>query len=233
MNINFLSEETMMKSISSLIYLISIIVVGTANVFSTSHAATISYQGTIIPPFSSGIGLGSTPSYSWEGERGSSGFWSTVTGTVGARGWIEERAEEMDFWSFVVGPGGVSLDIWAARGDEHLDTVFSIYSGITTADESKFKNTRDFGGITFSRFADDEIPNAGPYGDPDIHNMAFDEGIYTIAIGGYYSNAEGPFSYELSIGASNFELNPVPIPGAFLFFITALLGFVSVRRCQQ
>ena len=70
--------------------------------------------------------------------------------------------------------------------------------------------------------------------------MAFEEGIYTIAIGGYASDGEGPFSYELSIGTPgsaptsvDFSPNPVPIPGAFLFFATGLLGFVSVRKCKQ
>lgn len=229
-----------MKNFTNLIYII--IVAGTATIFSTAHAATISYQGTITPPFSSGIGSGSTGGQSWVDENGDTDFWSTVTGLVGGDGWIEEIAEETDFWSFSVGPGGVSLDIWAFRDDEStgLDPALSIYSGITTADESEFLITSDFGGITFSEFADDEIPSeVGPFGDPAIYNMAFDEGIYTIAIGGYASDSEGPFSYELSIGTpgsapvpAGFEPSPVPIPGAFWFFATGLLGFVSARKSK-
>jgi len=223
-----------MKNITNLIY--AIIVFGAA---STSYAATISYQGTISPPFSSGIGSGSTGGQSWVDGDGATDFWSTVTGSVGGDSWIEGIAEETDFWSFAVGPGGTSLDIWALRDDESsgLDTVFSIYSGITTADESEFSSFDDsgevinFGGIAFSEFADDQIPNnEGPFGDPAIYNMAFDEGIYTIAIGGFASDGEGPFSYELSIGTPGTA--PVPIPGAFLFFATGLLGFVSVRKCK-
>jgi hypothetical protein len=91
--------------------------------------------------------------------------------------------------------------------------------------------------------------------------MAFDEGIYTIAIGGFLSDGEEPFSYDLSIGTPgtapappDFELDiasssarraleptkpplpqpaVVPIPGAFLFFATGLLGFVSARKFKQ
>ena len=146
-----------MKKITNIIYAITVFVVGTASVFSTSHAATISYQGTITPPFSSGIGLGSTGGQSWVNEDGATDFRSTVAGSVGARGWTDEIAEETDFWSFVVGSEGASLDIWALRGDENLDTALSIYSGITTADESTFKNSSDFGGMIFSTSADDEI----------------------------------------------------------------------------
>ncbi len=213
-----------MKKITNLIY--AIIVAGITTVFSISYAATISYQGTITPPFSSGIGSGSTGGQSWVDGNGTT-----------------------DFWSFAVGSGGASLDIWALRDNESagLDPVFSIYSGITTADESEFItfddgfDVTDFGGITFSEFADDEIPHdEGPFGDPALYNMAFEEGIYTIAIGGYASDGEGPFSYELSIGTPgsaptsvDFSPNPVPIPGAFLFFATGLLGFVSVRKCKQ
>ena len=76
-------------------------------------------------------------------------------------------------------------------------------------------------------------PVAGPFGDPAVYNMAFDEGIYTIAIGGFASDGEGPFSYELSIGTSGSAPSAVPIPGAFLFFATGLFGFVSVRRSKQ
>lgn len=198
----------------------------------SSHAATISYQGTIIPSFNSGIGSGSTGGQSWVDEDGTTDdFWSTVTGSVGDL----LRAEDTDFWFFSVGPEGTSLDIWALRGDESLDTIFSIYSGITTAEMSKFQAFSDFGGIIFSKFADDEIPNAGPFGDPAIYNMAFDEGIYTIAIGRLSGGPSSP--YELSIGTpgsapnfANLVPGPVPLPGAFLFFATGLLGFVSVWK---
>jgi hypothetical protein len=250
----------MMKSITSIIYSIIAILVVTVSVFSTSHAVTISYQGTITPSFSSGIGSGSTGGQAWIDEIGASDSWSTVTGSVGDRGWVDSIAEKTDFWSFAVGPGGTSLDIWALRGDDDLDPALSIYSGITTADESTFQNGSNFGGITFSKAADDEIPNDGTFGDPAVYNMAFDEGLYTIAIGGYASDSEGPFSYDLSIGtpgtapappdfaldiasSSARALEPtkpplpqpavVPIPGAFLFFATGLFGFVSARKFKQ
>jgi hypothetical protein len=231
----------MMKSIHNMIYVLAVIVVGVAGVSSASQAATISYQGTVIPSFSSGIGSGSTAGQNWVDEPGASGFWSTVTGSVGGSGWIDGNAKETAFWSFSVGPGGTSLDIWALRGDEKLDTAFSVYSGITTADEAKFSVDGfddigvDFGGITFLGFADDELPNQGEFGDPAIYNMAFDEGIYTIAIGGYVSDGEGPFPYELSIGTpgsapNSVSLEPVPLPSTFFLFATGLLGFVSVRK---
>jgi hypothetical protein len=224
-----------MKKIINIIYAISVFVVGTASVFSTSYAATISYQGTIIPPFSSGVGSGSTGGLNWVDGNGATDFWSTVTGSVGARGWIDEQADETDFWSFAVGSEGTSLDIWAQRGDQSsgLDTAFSIYSGITTADESAFVNRSDFGGIIFSSSADDELSNDGPFGDPALYNIAFEEGIYTIAIGGFASNGEGPFSYNLSIGTPGTAPSAVPLPGALLFFATGILGFMGARRGKQ
>ncbi len=182
-----------------------------AGSFSLAGAAPISYEGSIGNPMGS------------------------VFGKVYGHGWSENIASQTDFWSFEVGAGGMRLDIWAQRLDTGLDSVFSLYSGTTEADESEFMNRASFGGMTFLQYADDEITSEGPYGDPALCNIFLDKGTYTLAMGGFASAGKGPFAYELSIGNPGDAPVPdsVPLPAAFWLLGSGLAGLVSFKKLRN
>jgi len=161
---------------------------------------------------------------SYEGEIGVPGM---VSGSVGGYGWTDRDASQVDFWYFNIGPGGLYVDIWAERGDIALDPVFSLYSGTTTADESEFLNVQGFGGMDLIAWADDEIDVPGsPFGDPMIDGLFLDEGVYTIAMGGFFSDGAGPYNYDLFIN----YVTPVPAPAAAWLLGSALLGLAGLAR---
>jgi len=201
-----------MKRVTNSICATALILGGAVGISSSANAVAISYEGAISVPF------------------------GAVSGSVSGTGWANDIAAETDFWTFQVGAGGAALDIWGLRGDEPLDTVFTVYRGTTTADESEFKHLSDFGGMSVVAFADDQIAADGPFGDPALHSTLFPEGAYTIAIGGNLSTGNGPFTYKLSIGIPGSSPGAViapeivPIPAAAWLFGSALIGLVGIRR---
>ena len=101
-----------MKRVINSICATGLIVAGTLGMSSMANAVAISYEGMLSVPF------------------------GAVSGSVSGSGWANDIAAETDFWSFQVGAGGAALDIWALRGNEALDTAFTVYGGgITTAEE--------------------------------------------------------------------------------------------------
>ncbi len=201
-----------MKCETNTVCAIALVLGGTIGNLSTASAASITYEGALSLPF------------------------DAVSGSVSGTGWADDDATGTDFWSFDVGAGGATLDIWALRSEPGLDTVFTVYAGTTTAEESEFMHLKDFGGMTVFKFADDQIMADGPFGDPALYSTLFPEGAYTIAVGGFLSGGDGPFSYKLSIGtpgsAPEQPIGPavIPIPGAVWLFGSALLGLVGLGR---
>ncbi|MCU7917730.1 MAG: VPLPA-CTERM sorting domain-containing protein [Candidatus Thiodiazotropha sp. (ex Epidulcina cf. delphinae)] len=183
----------------------------------SAQAASISYEGM--------IGSGGDP-------RGS------VSGSVGGYGWFEDVASQVDFWRFDVGSSGAKVDIWATRSDQALDPAFSLYSGMTSVDESALDGSADFGGMVFLGWADDEIDvvGDGPFGDPGV-TAFLAEGIYTLIIGGSESDEDGPFGYELHIGDWGTApadlpdvISTVPVPAAIWLFGSGLAGLLLAGR---
>lgn len=146
-----------------------------------------------------------------------------VTGSVPGFGWGDNTGAEVDFWRFD-GTAGQSVTIQANRLDLELDPAFSLYSGTTTANRSQFSSLSDWGGLTFLTYADDEIPVPGsPFtGDPRLTNYLLPAtGAYTIALGGYLSEDEGPYDYRLVL---------VPEPSTWLLLLAGFGGLALVRR---
>jgi len=87
--------------------------------------------------------------------------------------------------------------------------------------------------LQFLAFADDELDAGGPGGDPLLAGFVLPfSGDYTIVIGGFISDGEGPYAYELSLTV---ETAAVPEPGGALLLlggIAALLGVRSGRRSR-
>jgi hypothetical protein len=150
-----------------------------------------------------------------------------VTGFVSGSGWANEVASEVDFWQFF-GTAGQIVDIQATRLDFNLDPAFSMYFGTTSADEAQFINDADWGGLVFLNFADDEISNPGPGGDPLLSSLDLPfTGAYTIAVGGFLSTGEGPFAYQLGFAGA---AATVPAPGTAMLLAGGLAGLIWYRR---
>ena len=165
---------------------------------------------------------------SYEGELP---FFTTVSGQVSGSGLRTGDAAGTDFW-FFRGNAGANLDfILGSRVDPGLDMEFALYKGFTSADQSEFRSPDDggFGGLKLLAIADDEINVAnGPFGDPLLMNFVLPTtGLYTLAVGGSFSDGMGPFGYGLTLAASPV---PIPLPAAVWLFGAGALGVLGVRR---
>lgn len=150
---------------------------------------------------------------------------TTVSGSVSGFGWDTETATEVDFWRFT-GLAGERATIQALRGNPALDPVFTLYFGTTTSDTSLFVNDADWGGLVFLTIADDEIPNAGTGGDPLLSQFRLPfSGAYTIAIGGFSSEAAGPYAYQMSLTVA-----PIPEPATIWLLAIGLMGLGILNR---
>jgi len=155
-----------------------------------------------------------------------------ATGTTTGRSWTDEIGSEVGFWSFY-GNVGDTVHLVGHRLDGELDLVFSLYSGLTTADEEDFNNDYDFGGLTYLNDGDDELPPylPGPYGDPALLYCTLPTtGWYTIAIGGYESDGDGPYDYKLAMLSDPPGANGVPVPAAVWLLGSGLLGLLGLRK---
>lgn len=150
---------------------------------------------------------------------------ATVTGLVGGSGWIDETAEDVDFWRMVVPEGGRFVTLRGVRGDAGLDLVFSLFHGTTTADASLYRSESDWGGLSYLATADDEVPSAGPGGDPLYRSPLLAAGEYTVVIGGFLSAGQGPYAYSLSAAAV-----PEPATALLTGFGAAALALATRRR---
>jgi hypothetical protein len=148
---------------------------------------------------------------------------TSVTGSVGGFSYFfEDVSAGIDFWSFSTNAGS-PISILGTRLNDNLDPAFSLYLGVTSADTSQFSAFGDWGGLTFLASADDEIPAAGPFGDPFLANfIAPVTGMYTIAIGGALSTDAGPYPYRLSLA--------VPEPGTMALVLVGVAAAGWGRR---
>ncbi|HLU77753.1 MAG TPA: alpha/beta hydrolase domain-containing protein [Burkholderiales bacterium] len=166
------------------------------------EAAPVSYEGTIAPG-------------------------TTVGGSVGGFSWGDEDGAGVDYWRFSGSVGDV-ITLEGLRIDPALDPAFSLYFGITDADDSEFLADADWGGLQFLTFADDEIDNDGPGGDPLLEGFVLPfSGDYTVVLGGFLSDDEGPYAYSLSLAV---EPTGVPEPGTALLLLGGIGALLWHRR---
>jgi len=158
--------------------------------------------------------------------EGTLSFGVAATGQVGPTGWVDEDASQVDFWRFVVPSGGACIVAQGTRLNANLDLVLSVYSGTTTADQSLFRSDASWGGLTFIGLADDEIPNAGPGGDPLFTSGLLAAGAYTLAIGGFLSVGNGPYPYSILVN----QAAALPAPTTLLLIGAGIVALAIQRR---
>lgn len=152
-----------------------------------------------------------------------------VSGEVDGFSWFDNNANGIDFWQINVNqPSGVSLDINGISATSDLDLAFSLYRGISTADESEFDALGDFGGLTFITSADDEVIINDPLGDPALKAFFLQPGLYTIALGGFDSSDFGPYGYDLQINSSS--VSAIPLPPTLLLFLIPVASLLVTKR---
>jgi hypothetical protein len=135
------------------------------------------------------------------------------------------------FWSFTVpGTGPYQIGVTVHRLNNNLDPFLSLYRGLITpgTDTSSFDPFGSFDAVTYLASADDELPAAGPFGDPQLI-ISLAPGTYTVAIGGAASDCPGGcpangYPYNLAV--------TVPEPSTLPLLSIAMLGIGLMLRRQ-
>lgn len=149
-------------------------------------------------------------------------------------------ARDADFWQFWA-TAGDAVTVAVERVDSDLDPAQWIYAGLysDTSDGALTAGTHYFQNSlpAFVAFADDNIPNPGPWGDPLSAFVAPNTGWYTVAVTEYASGplpTDGDYDYEITvrgITGNPPRQSPVPEPAMLALVTCGICGvFVSRRR---
>jgi len=179
-----------------------------------ANAAPIAYTGTVVPAG------------------------ATVNGNAGPFAVFDPFGTPLNetffqFWSFTINPvttGPFQYAITARRLNNNLDPFLSLYRGLITpgTDTSAFNPFASFDAVTYLGSGDDELPAAGPFGDPQL-KLFLSAGTYTIAVGGSASDCPGGcpangFPYALAV--------TVPEPSTLALMMVAMMGIGWMLRRQ-
>ena len=125
-----------------------------------------------------------------------------------------------DYYRFSGSAGQrLNLTLTARRINQALDPAFGVWEG-TASDTSEFVDIFSDGN-TLSQivFADDEIPNPGPFGDPTARLRIENDGFYTVGVTSFLSDPTSePLAYR------------VPEPMTVLGSLAALGMGVALKR---
>jgi len=132
-----------------------------------------------------------------------------------------------EYYQFYANAGS-ALTITGNRLAIYYDMSFWVFAGLF-ADTSAFGATFDTGDPGYVDFADDEIADPGPFGDPLSVFAAPTTGWYTVAVTNFLSDPGGPPNpFELTAtGVEN-----VPEPGTMLLLGSGIAG-IAVRRRRR
>lgn len=124
--------------------------------------------------------------------------------------------------------GGATVTIEVERLELDLDPALWIFEGAFT-DDTVFGGSLDSSDAGFLDFADDEMEDPGPWGDPlSVVTLTLPgTNVYTAIVTNYLSGPDdgddGLFDYEIRVA-------PVPEPTTMLLLGAGMIGLAGLGR---
>lgn len=163
----------------------------------------------------------------------------TLTNGVPAAGSIPpsssfDDARDADYWRFWA-TAGDSVTVIVERSDTQLDPALFTYKGLygDTLDVGLTNGTNNLSnGTMLLGFADDELPDPGPWGDPQFTFTAPVTGWYTAAATEFLSDPlpQDKRSYDYEITVRGNTGSPVPEPSLLALLTCGAFGVAFRRR---
>jgi len=159
-----------------------------------------------------------------------------------ANGWLTNNAAGVVFWRFELLEARL-LTISATRLSPGLDPAFTLYDGISAADDSLFSHDNPWGriGTQLLMAVDNGLPPAtgsGPFSDAQVTVM-LRAGLYTLAVGGSQGDSGGDACVRVATSgiviASECKTGSgsVPTPTTLALVGAGLLALVCSRRSKK
>jgi len=134
-----------------------------------------------------------------------------------------------EYFAFFANAGS-TVTVTGTRLAPHYDMSLLVFAGLFT-DTTQFAGglSTDFDANDpgFIDFADDEIDNPGPFGDPQSIFVAPTTGFYTVAVTNFSSDAGPPNPFSLQVTG----ISAIPEPASLaLFGLVGVVGLCVRKR---